>query len=93
MRSLFVRNLFLWPRFHATIQATLKEHQVFPSLFFVCAFIPDAPYFSQPDVIELRLPLTQDMVTIQTATLDLIQFTLKELKRINPSVTMRLSIL
>nr|CAG4638335.1 EOG090X03DI [Cyclestheria hislopi] len=66
MRSLFVRNLFLWPRFHATIQATFKEHQ--------------------PDVIELRLPMTQAMVTIQTAILDLIQFTVKELKRINASL-------
>jgi DNA excision repair protein ERCC-4 len=28
MKSLYVRNLFLWPRFHATIQSTLKENQV-----------------------------------------------------------------
>nr|CAG4636872.1 EOG090X03DI [Ceriodaphnia reticulata] len=66
MKSLYVRNLFLWPRFHATIQATLKENQ--------------------PDVIELRLPLTPSMVTIQTAVLDLIQFSVKELRRINPSL-------
>nr|CAG4641558.1 EOG090X03DI [Eurycercus lamellatus] len=66
MKSLFVRNLFLWPRFHGTIQSTLKEHQ--------------------PDVIELRLPLTSSLLTIQTAVLDLIQFTVKELRRINPSL-------
>lgn len=66
MKSLYVRHLFLWPRFHATIQSTLKENQ--------------------PDVIELRLPLTPYMVTIQTAILDLIHFSVKELRRINPSL-------
>ena len=29
MRSLFVRHLFLWPRFQATIQGSLKENEVF----------------------------------------------------------------
>ncbi|XP_046635751.1 DNA repair endonuclease XPF-like [Daphnia pulicaria] len=66
MKSLYVRNLFLWPRFHATIQSTLKENQ--------------------PDVVELRLPLTPYMVTMQTAILDLIHFSVKELRRINPSL-------
>nr|CAG4650837.1 EOG090X03DI [Simocephalus serrulatus] len=66
MKSLYVRNLFLWPRFQATIQSTLKE--------------------TSPDVIELRLPLTPSMVTIQTAILDLIQFSVKELRRINSSL-------
>lgn len=28
MKSLYVRNLYLWPRFHATILSTLKENQV-----------------------------------------------------------------
>lgn len=66
MKSLFVRHLFLWPRFQATIQSTLKEHQ--------------------PDVIELRLPLTPSLTTIQTAVIDLIQFSVKELRRINPTL-------
>lgn len=28
MKCLFVRHLFLWPRFQGTIQSTLNEHQV-----------------------------------------------------------------
>ena len=38
----------------------------------------------QPEVIELHLQLTPAMQDIQTAVLDLISFTLKELKRLNP---------
>nr|CAG4640726.1 EOG090X03DI [Eulimnadia texana] len=66
MRSLFVRNLFLWPRFHATLQSSLSQ--------------------KEPEVIELRLPLTGSMITMQTAILDLIQFSVKELKRCNPAI-------
>ncbi|KAJ8306066.1 hypothetical protein KUTeg_016611 [Tegillarca granosa] len=28
MKNLFVRNLFLWPRFHASVVASLEEHKV-----------------------------------------------------------------
>lgn len=66
MRSLFVRHLMLWPRFQATVQATLARHEA--------------------QVVELRLPLTPMMVAIQTALLDLIRFTINELRRINPSL-------
>lgn len=66
MRNLFVRNLYLWPRFHATVMSSLKQ--------------------CEPDVIELHLEMTQNMLTIQTAVLDLMNFTLQELKRINPSL-------
>jgi len=66
MKCLFIRHLFLWPRFQGTLQSTLNEHQ--------------------PDVIEIRLPLTPSQVTIQTAVLDLVQFAVRELKRINPSL-------
>ena len=40
----------------------------------------------QPEVVEIRLPMTPLMITIQTAILDLIQYTVRELRRINPSV-------
>jgi len=40
----------------------------------------------EAQVVELRLPLTPMMVAIQTALLDLIRFTINELRRINPSV-------
>ena len=40
----------------------------------------------QPEVIEVQLQLTPAMQETQTAVLDLISFTLKELKRLNPSL-------
>ena len=66
MRSLFVRNLNLWPRFHANVVESLKENT--------------------PEVIELHVEMTQNMHTTQTAILDLMSFTLQELKRLNPSL-------
>ena len=66
MRNLFVRNLYLWPRFHADVSSCLKE----------CT----------PSVTELHLELTPAMATIQSSALDLLNFTLQELKRLNPSL-------
>ena len=40
----------------------------------------------QPEVVEVQLQLTPAMQDTQTAVLDLISFTLKELKRLNPSL-------
>merc|ERR1719244_1206649 len=39
---------------------------------------------SQPEVIELHLEMTSQMQDVQTAVLELITFTLKEIKRLNP---------
>ena len=66
MRGLFVKNLNLWPRFHANVVESLKQ--------------------VTPEVIELHVEMTGAMQTIQTAILDLMNFTLQELKRINPSL-------
>ena len=66
MRGLFVKNLNLWPRFHANVVESLKE--------------------VTPEVIELHVDMTGAMQTIQTAILDLMNFTLQELKRLNPSL-------
>eukprot|EP00095_Tigriopus_kingsejongensis_P010571 snap_masked-scaffold1137_size60140-processed-gene-0.6 protein:Tk10571 transcript:snap_masked-scaffold1137_size60140-processed-gene-0.6-mRNA-1 annotation:"dna repair endonuclease xpf" len=41
---------------------------------------------SQPDVVELHMGLTPAMMTIQTAVLDLVNFTLQELRRLNPTL-------
>ena len=40
----------------------------------------------QPQVVEIHLQLTPKMQDVQTAVLDLISFTLKEVKRLNPSL-------
>jgi len=39
---------------------------------------------SQPEVVELHLEMTHKMKAIQTAVLELISFTVKEVKRLNP---------
>ena len=67
MRGLFVRNLYLWPRFHADVVATMKQS-------------------TQPEVIELHINMTKEMVAIQTSVLDLINFSMQEIKRLNPSL-------
>lgn len=40
----------------------------------------------QPQVVEVHLQLTSKMNDIQTSVLDLISFTLKEVKRLNPTI-------
>lgn len=66
MRNLFVRDLFLWPRFHAVIQKNLKTYE--------------------PISVEFSISLTPKMTQIQNHLLDLMNFIVKELKRINPLV-------
>lgn len=63
MKSLFVKQLYLWPRFHALVSNSLSK--------------------SMPEVIELHAKLTPKMLSIQTALLDVMNYTVKELKRIN----------
>ena len=67
MRSLFVKNLYLWPRFHANVVESLKTHT--------------------PEVIELQIDMTKAMKDIQTSILDAMSYTLQELKRLNPSLS------
>lgn len=66
MKSLFVKQLYLWPRFHAIVSNSLSK--------------------SKPEVIELHAKLTPKMLSIQTALLDVMNYTVKELKRINKYV-------
>lgn len=66
MRNLFVKDLFLWPRFHALVQKNLKAFE--------------------PISIEFHIPMTPKMTQIQIHLLDLMNFIVKDLKRINPFV-------
>ncbi|EDW86329.1 uncharacterized protein Dwil_GK17500 [Drosophila willistoni] len=66
MRNLFVKNLYIWPRFHATVRSVLK------------------PWEAQ--TIELHVPLTPSMTAIQTHILDIMNFLVREIKRINRTV-------
>lgn len=66
MRNLFVKELFIWPRFHATIQSSIK------------------PYESQS--IEFNIPLPSRLTQIQTHILDIMNYLVREVKRINRMV-------
>ncbi|KAH8420463.1 hypothetical protein KR009_010608, partial [Drosophila setifemur] len=68
MRNLFVKNLYIWPRFHATVRAALQPWQT--------------------QTIELHVPLSERMTSIQTHILDIMNFLVREIKRINRTVDM-----
>lgn len=63
MKILFVKKLYLWPRFHTTVNNCLSKHE--------------------PDVIELHVQITPKMQNIQTTLLDVMNYIVKELKRLN----------
>ena len=70
MASLYVKKLFLWPRFQASVISTMEKHPV--------------------DVVEMYVQLTPAMLACQTALLDLIDACIKELRRCNVTVSIRL---
>ncbi|KAE8818498.1 DNA repair endonuclease UVH1 [Hordeum vulgare] len=61
MKSLYIRRLHLWPRFHVLAAADLER--------------------SPPEVIDVRVPMTNPMAGIQAAILDAMDACLKELRR------------
>ncbi|KAG7203362.1 hypothetical protein KM043_013437 [Ampulex compressa] len=63
MRALFVKKLYLWPRFHSIVNSSLSKHK--------------------PEVIELHVKITSKMLNLQTALLDVMNYIVKELKRLN----------
>ncbi|XP_072390413.1 DNA repair endonuclease XPF isoform X1 [Diabrotica undecimpunctata] len=69
MRALFVKELYIWPRFHSTIVRSLKARQ--------------------PIVIELHIPISEKMKRMQTHILDLMNLTVKELKRLNQTIELQ----
>ena len=66
MKLLFVRNLFLKPRFHNEVSACLEQHK--------------------PDVIEVNVEITPKMRAIQLSLLDLLNVSLRELKKAAPNL-------
>ncbi|KAK5647030.1 hypothetical protein RI129_005494 [Pyrocoelia pectoralis] len=69
MRALFLKELYIWPRFHSTVVQSLRERE--------------------PQVIELQIPISDTMVKIQTCILDLMNLTVKELKRVNKTIELQ----
>ncbi|XP_064476918.1 DNA repair endonuclease XPF-like isoform X2 [Ornithodoros turicata] len=66
MRNLFVKKLFLWPRFQADVISSLDKRK--------------------PEVLELRVPMTDAMKSIQFAILDIIASCVRDLKKSNPTL-------
>nr|XP_031840171.1 DNA repair endonuclease XPF isoform X1 [Nomia melanderi]XP_031840172.1 DNA repair endonuclease XPF isoform X1 [Nomia melanderi]XP_031840173.1 DNA repair endonuclease XPF isoform X1 [Nomia melanderi]XP_031840174.1 DNA repair endonuclease XPF isoform X1 [Nomia melanderi] len=66
MKALFVKKLFLWPRFHSLVNNSLGKHK--------------------PEVIELHAKITPKMLNIQTCLFDVMNYVIKELKRLNKYV-------
>ncbi|KAJ3660762.1 hypothetical protein Zmor_005196 [Zophobas morio] len=69
MRALFVKELYIWPRFHSVVIQSLKEHE--------------------PQIIELHIPISENMSKIQTYILELMNITVKELKKINKTIELQ----
>uniref|UniRef100_A0AAG5CVB2 DNA repair endonuclease XPF n=1 Tax=Anopheles atroparvus TaxID=41427 RepID=A0AAG5CVB2_ANOAO len=69
MRNLFVKELFIWPRFHMTIQRSLRPFE--------------------PAVVELQIPMTQNMILLQTHLLDLMNYLVKSIKSLNRFVELQ----
>uniref|UniRef100_A0A182W0P9 DNA repair endonuclease XPF n=1 Tax=Anopheles minimus TaxID=112268 RepID=A0A182W0P9_9DIPT len=69
MRNLFVKELFIWPRFHVTIQRSLKPFE--------------------PAAVELQIPMTQNMILLQTHLLDLMNYLVKSIKNLNRFVELQ----
>lgn len=67
LRSLFLKKLFLWPRFRLEVAQALQR---------AC----------QPEVVELSLPLTKHMLTIQNSVLVAMNTCLQELKKACPTL-------
>ncbi|XP_055923295.1 DNA repair endonuclease XPF [Eupeodes corollae] len=66
MRNLFVKELYIWPRFHALVRASLKRFEA--------------------QTVELHVPMSEKMITIQGHILDIMNYLVKEIKRINRTV-------
>lgn len=69
MRNLFVKELFIWPRFHATIQKSLKPWE--------------------PIVVEMQIPMSQNMILLQTNILDIMNYLVKNIKSLNRTVELQ----
>lgn len=93
MKALFVKKLYLWPRFHSVVNSSLSKHKVnirINILIEVRVRLIKKKFantFFQPQVIELHAKLTQKMSNVQTALLDIMNFIVKELKRLNKYVS------
>lgn len=68
MRNLFLKELYIWPRFHSMIQSSLKEGEI--------------------QAIELNVSATEKMVQMQYLVLDLMNYLVKDIRRINRTVDM-----
>ncbi|XP_055541301.1 DNA repair endonuclease XPF [Wyeomyia smithii] len=69
MRNLFVKELFIWPRFHGSIQKSLKPFE--------------------PLVVEMQIPMSQNMILLQCNILDIMNCLVKNIKTLNRNVELQ----
>ncbi|ORX83961.1 hypothetical protein BCR32DRAFT_201319 [Anaeromyces robustus] len=62
MRTLFIRSVYFWPRFHLAISKELEKNRI--------------------RVIEIRVPLSPNMKTIQTSLIECLESTLLDVKKL-----------
>ncbi|OUM62412.1 hypothetical protein PIROE2DRAFT_44330, partial [Piromyces sp. E2] len=62
MRTLFLRNVYFWPRFHLAVSKELEKNKI--------------------RVIEIRVPLSPNMKTIQTSLIECMEATLLDVKKL-----------
>lgn len=62
MRTLFLRNVYFWPRFHLAISKELEKNKI--------------------RVVEIRVPLSPNMKTIQTSLIECLEATLLDVKKL-----------
>ncbi|XP_058821611.1 DNA repair endonuclease XPF [Topomyia yanbarensis] len=69
MRNLFVKDLFIWPRFHGSVQKSLKPFE--------------------PVVVEMQIPMSQNMILLQSNILDIMNYLVKNIKSLNRTVELQ----
>lgn len=68
MRNLFVKHLYIWPRFHESVRTVLQPWKI--------------------QSIEMHVPISQNITSIQSHILEIMNFLVQEIKRINRTVDM-----
>ena len=96
LKSLFVKRLYLYPRFHECVSATLEGRQLYnvnPKLgnninindsiiTSATSSVTVNHIQMQPEVIEISKSLTDDMKDVQRAIIVAMESCIKELKKV-----------
>lgn len=102
MRAVFVTELFLWPRYvHLSFilhmanktMCSLQTKILIPKICRFHGSIIKSLKNRQADVVELHIPLTSNVSHIQTCLIDIMNYTVKQLKSINRTLDLQVKLL